>query len=169
MEDGTYHHTKYPCTCLWCGSSFNGYRPDTMACSKTCELAMRAAINSLNKYKLSTASGKWAWQHKFLAKQAIGEAALVGKHIHHKDFDQSNNDLTNLLVLTGSVHSKLHAFLRINALRRTSYDDPNRQQHMYELLPELTDEFFNNNNIVVESVQDIKNRLSGGTGDTRHA
>lgn len=40
---------------------------------------------------------------------------------------------------------------------------------MYEMIPALTDEFFRDRGIIAESVQDIKNRLSGGTGDTRHA
>lgn len=169
MESGTYHYTTYPCVCLWCGKPFMGYRKDTMTCSKECAKAVRVAITSLSSYKLSKSSGKWAWQHKFLAKQAIGEEALIGKHLHHKDFNPSNNALSNLLVLPGSVHAKLHAFIRINVIKRTAYNDPDRRKHMYEMIPELTNEFFAKSGIVAESVEDIVNRLSGGIGDTRHA
>ncbi|MGN0451460.1 MAG: HNH endonuclease [Acutalibacteraceae bacterium] len=35
-------------------------------------------------------------------------------HIHHIDFDRTNNDITNLLLLPGELHTKYH--LIINAI-----------------------------------------------------
>lgn len=32
-------------------------------------------------------------------------------HIHHMDFDKSNNDISNLLLLPGKLHSRYHFLL----------------------------------------------------------
>lgn len=43
----------------------------------------------------------YIWEH-------FNGAVPVGYHVHHKDFDKSNNDIKNLVLLTASDHAKLH-------------------------------------------------------------
>lgn len=45
-------------------------------------------------------------------------------HIHHKDFNKKNNDLSNLQIMTGSEHCRLHAIKRM--------EDPNNEFDRYK-------------------------------------
>ena len=158
-EANMYHRTMYENVCSWCGKTFIGYRKDMLVCSKECNRAMRVSINSLSTYKLSSSRGSMSYMHRYLAAQAVGEEVLKNKELHHKDFDPENNSLSNLLVLSKADHTKLHKFILFNAVKRTSYTDPNRRKKMYALIPELTDEFFAVNGIKAVTVQSIADHL----------
>lgn len=158
VKAGTYHPTMYEHTCSWCGRPFTCDNNHASFCSRDCNRAVNAAVRSISKHKTSKASGKEAWLHKHIAVQAIGMQQLENKSLHHKDFDPENNDLSNLLVLDRKTHAALHAFIRREAAKRTTPNEPNRQAHMFAMIPDLTDEFFRINNIIVDSVQDIKDR-----------
>lgn len=41
-------------------------------------------------------------------EQYIGRKLLPNEVVHHIDKDKTNNDISNLLLLTQSEHSKLH-------------------------------------------------------------
>ena len=158
VKAGAYHPTIYKHTCIWCGKQFTCNEKHAILCSRACNRALNATMRSLSEHKTSSVSGKAAWLHKYIAIQAIGMQKLENKSIHHKDFDPANNELSNLLILDRKIHAGLHAFIRKEAAARTTPDDPYRREHMFGMIPELTDEFFHIKNIIVESVQDIKDR-----------
>ena len=52
------------------------------------------------------------YEHQLVAEKMIGRYLKKGEVVHHLDFNKSNNDPANLLVLTKSEHTKLHGYLR---------------------------------------------------------
>jgi len=56
-------------------------------------------------------------KHVYVAEQHFGIEALKGFVIHHKDFIRSNNDISNLELMTQSDHMKLH-MERIDQIKR---------------------------------------------------
>lgn len=52
------------------------------------------------------------YEHQLVMEQHIGRYLKKGEVVHHIDGNRSNNDISNLLLLTNSDHAKLHAILR---------------------------------------------------------
>lgn len=59
----------------------------------------------------------YIYEHQYVMEQHIGRYLLPGEVIHHIDGNKSNNDISNLMLLTNSEHIKLHAILRSSAKR----------------------------------------------------
>ncbi|SAL19056.1 hypothetical protein AWB73_01126 [Caballeronia turbans] len=68
----------------------------------------RGGISFTSQYVLE---GK-LYQHRVVAERILGRALQSGQHVHHVDRDRRNNEPTNLLVMTDSVHLRLHAAMR---------------------------------------------------------
>jgi hypothetical protein len=47
-------------------------------------------------------------EHRLIVEQSIGRYLLPSEHVHHKDEDKTNNDISNLEVSTNSEHTKKH-------------------------------------------------------------
>ena len=58
---------------------------------------------------------KCVYEHQLVMEQHIGRYIMPGEVVHHIDGNKSNNDISNLLLLTNSEHIKLH-----NSLKRTA-------------------------------------------------
>jgi hypothetical protein len=56
------------------------------------------------------------YEHIVVMEQLLGRSMADDEVIHHLDFDRSNNDLNNLLMLTRASHSKLHEWLRLQGI-----------------------------------------------------
>lgn len=50
----------------------------------------------------------YAYEHRLVAAQTEGAAAIEGKHVHHGDDDKHNNAATNLTTLTPAEHRLEH-------------------------------------------------------------
>lgn len=57
-------------------------------------------------------SRKCVYEHQLVMEKHIGRYIQKGEVVHHIDGNKSNNDISNLLLLTNSDHAKLHAILR---------------------------------------------------------
>jgi len=55
---------------------------------------------------------KCVYEHQLVVEQYIGRYIKPGEVVHHLDGNKSNNDISNLLLLTNSDHIKLHAILK---------------------------------------------------------
>lgn len=49
----------------------------------------------------------WVLEHRWLVEQDLGRVLTPDEHVHHKDGNRQNNDLTNLEVLSPSEHAIL--------------------------------------------------------------
>lgn len=47
-------------------------------------------------------------EHRLVVEKAIGRSLSRDEHVHHRDGDKQNNDLSNLEVLTAREHGLLH-------------------------------------------------------------
>lgn len=53
----------------------------------------------------------FVYEHVYEAELMLGRPLNNDEVVHHLDFDRSNNTWSNLLVLSRSMHSKLHKWL----------------------------------------------------------
>ncbi|MBO5570564.1 MAG: HNH endonuclease [Clostridia bacterium] len=96
--------------CEWCGTTFNKKRSDIKRtnhnfCCANCALAFRQK------------EGETAWNHRVngqvfhrqIAEEKIGRKLHPWEEVHHIDGDHFNNDPSNIMVLSKSEHSKVHA------------------------------------------------------------
>ncbi len=55
------------------------------------------------------ADSNWKAEHVIVAEQILGRPIKKGEHVHHIDFDITNNNPNNLCVVVGnSAHQKIH-------------------------------------------------------------
>ncbi len=52
--------------------------------------------------------GKRVGEHRLVMEQVLGRPLLPTEHVHHKDRNVTNNDPSNLVVLSASQHKRLH-------------------------------------------------------------
>jgi hypothetical protein len=57
----------------------------------------------------ATATNKRVLEHVLIAEKMLGRYLRDGEQVHHRDHDKTNNDPSNLVVLTASEHAALHA------------------------------------------------------------
>lgn len=55
---------------------------------------------------------KCVYEHQLVVEQHIGRYLLKDEVVHHLDGNKSNNDISNLILLTNPEHARLHAILR---------------------------------------------------------
>ncbi len=51
----------------------------------------------------------FVWEHILVVEKATGRPVSKDMHVHHKDGNRANNNLSNLQVLTPSEHRRLHS------------------------------------------------------------
>lgn len=63
--------------------------------------------------KISHLNGQRNWYplHRYLIEKEIGRQLKRTEHVHHIDGNTHNNNLDNLVLLTGAQHNKLNYFL----------------------------------------------------------
>lgn len=54
-------------------------------------------------------------EHRLVMERKLGRALRRDEHVHHIDGDKTNNDLSNLVVMSKSEHMKLHRSLEAAA------------------------------------------------------
>lgn len=68
---------------------------------------------------LNVGGGRRVQEHRIIAEQKIGRKLLPSEVVHHIDGDKTNNDPSNLVVLTRAEHRALHdADIRAGKQRR---------------------------------------------------
>lgn len=51
---------------------------------------------------------RWVYQHREVMESVLGRALTSNEHVHHKDGNWLNNDLSNLELMTRSQHMQVH-------------------------------------------------------------
>lgn len=83
-------------------------------------------IRMLNGYKViykpehpnAMTSENWkgfVYEHIAVASDEIGRPLVKGEEVHHLDLDRANNNPSNLIVVTSSVHTKIHNWISTGA------------------------------------------------------
>lgn len=103
--------TKKKCVkCDWCGCEFlkkesDIKRTNSNFCSSVC------AVSYLRWTGKAGRSPKVGGVeiHRTIAEKMLGRKLTSNEEVHHVDFNHQNNRPENLMVLTKSEHSKIHA------------------------------------------------------------
>lgn len=86
-------------------------------------------------FSLDKKSGYWQntrtreRMHRYVYKYYYGDIPF-GFHIHHIDGDKSNNDISNLCLLTPEAHEKLHSEMRTPEQRRKLKNNCDKIRHL---------------------------------------
>jgi len=101
--------------CQQCGKEFEpkgspATRPGTF-CSNNCRNENRRRETAAHRYPKHQVNGKDVRIHRQVVEERIGRGLAPNEVVHHLDEDKHNYDLANLVVLTRSAHSRLHAVL----------------------------------------------------------
>ena len=52
------------------------------------------------------------YEHRLVVENYIGRYLLPEEIVHHKDLNKTNNNLSNLQIVSSSEHTKIHAQLK---------------------------------------------------------
>jgi len=113
--------------CPECGCHVEKVRKDGINanfCSHACYAKRRERRGAYNEYVVisgylyvytpdhpnATKAGYVA-KHRLVAEKTIGRLLNKGEDVHHKNLDKYDNDPNNLIAMSSSEHSKLHARL----------------------------------------------------------
>jgi predicted nucleic acid-binding Zn ribbon protein len=66
-------------------------------------------INRRGYIILSVGKGKQVYEHRLIMEKHLGRKLKPTEHVHHIDFDKTNNHISNLKILNNSEHNRLHA------------------------------------------------------------
>lgn len=58
--------------------------------------------------KVKLPDGTTRDQHRLVMESVIGRKLVRSEHVHHKDGNKQNNDISNLEILSSSQHAKEH-------------------------------------------------------------
>lgn len=75
--------------------------------------AQEAKIKS-KRYKRITVDGVRYLEHRYIMEQYLGRKLKPEEHVHHKDRNTHNNDISNLEVLDRATHGRISSTQRGN-------------------------------------------------------
>lgn len=53
-------------------------------------------------------TGQWEYTHRRVAEKLVGGKIYPGREVHHIDGDKSNNQPSNLTVVSRAQHTRIH-------------------------------------------------------------
>lgn len=99
--------------CETCGKEFKREKwaiRGHVYCSSSCfgkSILTDGYIND-SGYKIIRVNGRRMREHRYFMERKIGRPLLENEMIHHIDHDKTNNDLSNLMIVTRQEHGKIH-------------------------------------------------------------
>ena len=101
---------KLTVSCDLCGIEFQKKRSDVWRsnhnfCSQLCERTYRILMSSCTKDRMYHGKALYRIQ----VEMSIGRPLENGEHVHHVDGNHQNNNPDNLMVVSKSMHGKIHA------------------------------------------------------------
>lgn len=102
-------------SCTICGSQYAG-SDETRFCPN-CRKDISLRLQNQTKYIAKKNGGVKIEQHRQIAKQ-VGAIIQPNDVVHHMDGNKSNNDPSNLVVLSSIDHGRLHAYIRSECLKQ---------------------------------------------------
>lgn len=98
--------------CLICGKQIRKQtiaRADKQMC-RSCYSSIKGSVT--NTYVIAGGGG-YHFLHRKIAEQTLGYKLSTNEVVHHLDGNVNHNELINLMVMSRHLHSKLHAYLKV--------------------------------------------------------
>ena len=102
--------------CTICGKDYMTTSNHNVHCPE-CRNKINEQNQNDTKYVAKTQNGVKIDEHRQIAKH-VGVITQKDDVVHHMDGNKSNNDPSNLVVLSSSDHGRLHAYLRAECLKQ---------------------------------------------------
>lgn len=109
--------------CLYCGTEFivQTKHKDKKFCNTKCACAYKSAQS--RKPTLGANGYKYVWfsdgsgerEHRFIMEQTIGRKLNRDEIVHHLDGNRSNNDISNLVIMSRKEHSRIHRKMELES------------------------------------------------------
>ena len=71
--------------------------------------ARGVSLKSSGYYEITIGANKWRMLHDVIMENHIGRRLLPGEVVHHKNGIRTDNEITNLVLMSRSEHSALHS------------------------------------------------------------
>jgi len=97
--------------CQSCFKEIKSFRPTQKLCRDCLVKQMSTGDKATNNYTRAKGNG-YAFLHRRIAEKLLGRKLTYNEVVHHIDENPNNNSLDNLMVMSRSIHGKLHVFLR---------------------------------------------------------
>lgn len=109
--------------CGWCGNSFSSHECHRQRfCCRSCGKFGKSGqlnngwkggrfIHRKTKRTFIRSGRGYKFEYRHIMEDVLGRELLHSEVIHHKDGDPTNNDISNLEVMTRSEHIRLHNYL----------------------------------------------------------
>ena len=98
-------------TCQRCGKEIKLNSKDQKWCLSCFKKISRIGSNATNNYE-NAKGGGYCWMHRRIAEEVLGRKLKTNEVVHHVDLDPDNNKLSNLMIMSRSMHGRLHAYIR---------------------------------------------------------
>ena len=85
------------------------------------ESSLGVSLKPNGYVEITRGPNKGRGQHVVVMEEIIGRSLLPHECVHHKDENRSNNDPSNLELMTRSEHSRLHAKQSITLRKRNGH------------------------------------------------
>lgn len=109
-EEQKHQHGRDPYCSLGCESKTRKKRGSKTLVTKPLDKGSYISANGYVMVEVSKSYNSFGYQleHRVIMEKALGRRLTTNEHVHHKDGDRLNNDLSNLEVLTNAEHQRLH-------------------------------------------------------------
>jgi hypothetical protein len=153
--EGKETRTRYKCVCLVCQKEFQGWRKDSLFCSRECFSKTRQSPVKNNYIYDSKNYKSNLFEHRNIVEKILGRKLHTNEVIHHIDCNPKNNNINNLLVISRSNHAKLHSYLnRMRVIIERSMNE-NSENCWNNLIASVTTTWLETTSVKVIKIQEI--------------
>jgi len=135
---GKYPRYQWDNICLACKKQFKAHRKKQQLC-KSCyllRLKLSKESNCTNNYVFTNKVGRT--EHRDIAEKKLNRKLDTNEVIHHMDNNPRNNVDENLIVLSRSLHVKLHSHLSLQRVIKEKSLNENSENCWKALIAPIT-------------------------------
>jgi hypothetical protein len=108
LKNGGYNYGKSKC--IICNKEITLWKKDQLFCKNCVMFSTSDNGDITNQYERAHGHG-FCFMHRRVASETLGRKLDYNEIVHHLDGNPNNNDKNNLIVISRSLHMKLHRYL----------------------------------------------------------